>query len=107
MIALVIVPWKPDYRFGITQVSVLLLPRVAGVQVPLEVLRVTQGSVTVVFLIGQGAQGAIVQLRCWCAVVESQWLRRTALATDVSEAVGGHRAAAPRALRPARGALAA
>lgn len=107
MVAFVIVSRKPDYRLRITQVPVLLLPRVAGVQVPLEVLRVTQCSVAVVFLIGQGAQGAVVELGCWRAVVKRQRLRRAPLATDVSEAIGGHRAAAPRALRPARGALAA
>lgn len=102
-----VVPRESDYRFGIAYVPVLLFSAVASVQVSLEVFWMTNDAVPVVLFIGQGAQGAIVEMMGWCAIVQGEWLMRPALATDVREAVGGQRTAASRAVRPARGALAA
>lgn len=67
-------------------------------------------TVAVVLLVREGPQGAVVEVVGGCAVVQREGLVglvRAAVAADVGEPVGGHRAAASRALRPSRGALAA
>lgn len=104
-----VVAREPDDGLRVAHIAILLFPGVAGVEVPLEVFRVTNDTVSVVLFVRQGSQGAIVEVVSRSAVVESERLMRPRLAADVGEAVGGQRAAAaaPRALRPARGALAA
>lgn len=102
---------EPDHGLRVAHVAVLLLPRVARVQIPLEVFGVAHDAVPVVLFVWQGAQRAVVEVVSWRAVVECEWLGSARLATDVREPVGWQRAAAAaaasRALRPPAGALAA
>lgn len=101
-----VVTRKTYNGFGVAHVTVLLLPRVARVEVALEVFRVTDDTVPVILLVGQRAQRAVVEVVSRCAVVERERLVRTRVAANIREAIGGQRAAAPRALRPPGGPLA-
>lgn len=96
---------EPYDRLRVAQVPVLLLARVPRVQVPLEVLRVAHDAVPVVLLVRKRAQRPVVEVVRRSAVVERQRLVAR-VAADVREPVGGESpAAAPRTLRPPRGAL--
>lgn len=102
---------EAGYRFRIANVAVLLLPRVARVEISLEILRVAHDAVAVCLLVGQRAQRAVVKVVRRSAIVERERLvcvMEALVAADVGEPVRGKRApAAPRALRPPRGALSA
>lgn len=106
------VPRKTDYGFRVSHVPIFLLSRVTGVEVALEIFRVTNDAIPIVLLVRQGAQRAVVELVVRRrAVVEGERLVRARVPADVGEPVRGQRAAAAgaasRALRPSARALAA
>lgn len=106
VVALALAACEPDYRLRVAQISVLLLARVARVQVSLEVFRVADDAVPVVFLVRQRPQRAVVEVvvRRRAVVQRHRTVRpRRAVTADIREPVSGQRsaAAASRAWRPA------